>query len=355
MKSNLKDIKIFIEDNVMLNDTIWFCAYDFNALFSMDVVTKEIKVCGIFPGQPYHQHRLFSVMKLVGNKIYFIPCEASNIAVYDIDMKTIKIIDWPEEVKVKNEHISIICAQQYREYIYMLPSHGYCIIELDTSSGEITCIDGWKEKCENYIFCEPEMCFNKQSIIVDGNLYVPFYNANAVLKLNCDTMQVSVIKLGEEKRGYSGICYDGTHMWLSPNNTTKLVKWHEKNETVEENAIATSDEVKGFHPYAGLLSYKDNIICAPAIFRDDLSEIDDKFVILKGEYSYLNEDENNIYSYEGNSGVLTIMSKKSGNELKFNLRVNIDLIDGKGIVQGGRMENGRIGLKQFLEITVHSD
>ncbi len=84
-KNNGNDcVRVSIIDAVVDKDTLWFMAYDFNSLFSMNLLTGETKLVGLFPDEDYGTGRLYESMGIVEGRIFFAPFNAKSIAVYDI-------------------------------------------------------------------------------------------------------------------------------------------------------------------------------------------------------------------------------------------------------------------------------
>lgn len=344
-----KKIKILIEDVVWLEDTIWFCAQNFNSLYSMNLVTSEVRKCGEFPNEIHTPKRLFASMKLVGKKIYFIPLCAKNIVVYDIDMNTFLSIPIDDAICDSQGDMFFMGVEQYRNYLFVLPVCASKIIRLNTLDNKIDYIADWREKSSFMI--GSDIYFRKQSVLIDNMLYVPFYNTNAVLELNCDTMQTTIYRLGTQRSGYTGICFDGTKFWLTPKDTKNLVQWDMQLNYTNEIELYNNPTVCNSYSYVGIVCYNSDILVFPIIKNTSESICGGKVIILDGIYSFVKEEKDYIAYYEKEQGLLTIIDKAEGLKKIIDISVDVSKLDLMRILQGTdgyAMETKSLGMKQLI-------
>lgn len=358
IKSEKKDeerVGISIEDVVLSGDMIWFCARNFNSLFSMNIQTKEVKFCGEFPNAAYTQERLYASMKLVNNKIYFIPFYAREIAIFDIVYNRFSFISIDKRViDEKRGDMLFMGVEQYKNYLFLLPVGASKIIRLNMNDNKIDYIDDWYEKSRNVIFDHTDIFFRKQCVLLENKLYIPFCNANAILELNCDTMQTQIYKLGVEKRGYTGICYDGINFWLSPRFSNNLIKWNRQTEVVDEVCLCKKSLTKSNCPYAGILFYNSKIFAFPTQKNLCKISLKGKVTILDHAYTFA-KDENDIITYFdiSDTNVLNIIYKKSNYKSSFSICVNRTQINMEGMLKQSdkvNREKTEIGLIELMNI-----
>lgn len=304
-----KKVKIEIEDAVLDGDKIWFSAQDFNSLFSMDLHTKKTEFVGRFPNEPYSGKRLYVSMKLIKKKIYFIPFYAKSIAVYDIEKRMFSNIHIDETLIKCNLNAPLFMGvEEYKNYLFILPVFSKAIIRINLLNDELKYIQDWSMQVQEHIFNPNDGYFRRQSVINGDKLIVPFCNANAVLELNCDTLQSKIYELGSQQRGYSGIYYDGEKFWLSPRSSGNLASWN-----LETNTISYTDANQGEmentpYAYVGVVNYKQRI----TMFSSKC-------------FSFVKEENEEILFYRTDKGTLTIIDRNK--KCKFEVPIVVNGIE----------------------------
>ena len=357
-KSDKQEIvKIAIADAIIIQEKIWFCARNFNSLFCMDMITKKVELVGIFPNEPYNQEILYTSMKLVGEKIYFIPYHAKTIAVYDIIKKQFSNIDI-EQRYISNLSLPLLFSgvEKYKNYLFILPLFAKAILKLNTDTQEIEYISNWIEDIKDKVFNERDIFFKRQAIIQENKLLVPFSNVNAVLELNCDTLESNIYMLGREEQGYSGISYDGKDFWLTPRASGDLTIWNYNSNNIR--VIKMCKEKINPYAFVGALFFENQVMVFPEMEEEYVLENSIKTIkIQRGLYSFIKEENNNIIYYDRVKNILTIINKKDKNkeEIEFILDSSLinlkQMVEEKGLVE----EQEEVNLKSFLSLVVRKD
>ena len=298
------------EDVVWDGDKIWFCPQYFNSLFCMDILTGEVKFLGEFPNEKYGTERLYASMKIVKGKIYFIPFSAKAIAVYDIEtgeFSNILIDEKKAGCKVETDFL-FMGVEEYKNYLFILPVFCKAIIRLNVDNQEIDYITKWYEEIKQNIFSKACGFFRRQVVVREGKLYAPFCTANAVLELDCNTLNSKIHKLGEEKIGYSGICCDGDDFYLSPIESGDLCKWNLKKNSICKFRLYKECAVNNSYAYVGVLNANHKILLFPSIHEDGVLDESIKNIEIKeGRFSFAKEEEGGSAYYDMDKGLLTII------------------------------------------------
>ena len=221
-------------DAIKTDDIVWFCPMQINCLFAFDI--NKGKVIGNYRipvPSGYGAMRSFGSMVNVGRKIYLVPFYEHKIIEFEIDTKRFAEIELEENV-IKDKKEFFMGVGVFHQYIFLMGVSVPVIARLDTTDNSIIYLWDWLPKVKDYIFNQNDAYFRKQSILVDNKLFVPFCNANAVIAIDCENLDTSVYRLGDEEQGYSGICLSKEAIWLSPRSTGKVVKWnYKKGETFD--------------------------------------------------------------------------------------------------------------------------
>lgn len=311
--------KIAIGDAIESNNMIWFVPLHFRCLFSIDKVSKEIQSYEIPSTEPYSIESPFGSMKLIKDKIYFIPLCEKMLVCFNINKKEFKKIELDKSI-IGDKKAIFMGVAEYKNCLFITGAEVPAIIRVNTENDSLDYIIDWEQKIKDLVFDYEDAYFRKQCIVLKNKLYVPFCNANAVLELNCDNLLSEIHVLGEQKQGYSGICFDGKRFWLSPRKNGDLVKWN--SETGEKEYFALGiKENEGKLIYAGILCYKDWKVLLPFSGKDRVKYENNKIVILNGSYNFSQESDNNIIYYEAEQGVLTIIDKKTNHTSEIVIRI----------------------------------
>lgn len=343
------------EDVVYHNKFVWFTALNFNGLFCVNSVTGDTK-SKIFPNEQVFEKRLYASLKLVGDKIYCIPFHADSIAVYDIkkdEFEYIVIDKIKADYKKSNMHF--MGVERYKDYLFIFPVFCSCILCLNLNTHEIKYLFEWKNEAKEYFFDFEGPYFRKQIVIRNSNLYIPFYNANAVLELNGDSLESKIHKIGEEASGYSGICDDGKHLWLCPSKLGNIVSWDIENKKVSKFDLTVKNSIKPWQFFLGIAYFDKRIV----LYFNSKGELFCKSenIIIEKDFSFVKEEDNKIFCYQREKGILTIIDRITNNKVEVNLSISRQSLNLEKIFEKGKIitEFNDIDIQQLLYVTLKSE
>ena len=310
-KVNRKKNKIVVSNAIYVDEKVWFMSRDFNGLLCMDAVSRQIERVETFPNEMYGQFFLYSAMEMVDDKIYFAPYYAKEIAIYDIKGKMFKKIEIDESILQRESGKNLFYGiQKYEDYLFFIPAYSKAIVRLNTSNEEICYITEWNDKI-SYNYDKNSTFFWTQKVLRKNILYLPFYNINAVLKLNCDSLACEVHKLNIDETGFSGICDDGRDIWLYTRKNGDLIKWNPKSDETIRYNIYSEKIIDGWDSLARIISC-NNKIAVYSVRKSlrRLNKVFDSIEINVGEYTFVKDEEQYTAFYEECEGMLTIFDKK---------------------------------------------
>lgn len=214
---------------------IWFPAYNFNALFKMDKSTWKAEYMGSFPSEARNGLRLYHSVAACGDKLFFAPESAEEIAEYDISNHNFKKITFdlnPVKERVAYNPGDKFCsAVSYRHWIFFIPASYPAIVRYDCITGKLDYFKDWIEPLNRLIIDPHEIYFN-QACVSGSCIVMASYNANAAVKFDMDNCTSRVYKVGEYC--YCGICFDGENFWMPPRHQGPVVKWNAETGTCKE-------------------------------------------------------------------------------------------------------------------------
>lgn len=346
----MRESKIAIEDAVLLDNKLWFVLRDYKSLAVMDIRTKETKSYEIPSNGLYTQIKAFGSIALVGRKIYLIPHLDKVLLQFDVDSEEFVEIGMDSSI-IQNKDGLFMGVGIYQNYLFIMGADVPTIIRVNTLNNNVDYITDWCQMVEPLIFDSKDAYFRKQTVIIGDKLYVPFCNANAVLEIDCNSMQSVIHSMGEEKQGYSGICFDGEAIWLSPRRNGHLIKWHLNSNQIDSMQISGLKALGNVLTYTGIIFYDKKILLLPMMRRQTLCIEQENVAELSGEYLFVQQNEKHLIFYEGNTGNLTIIDRKLDvlSEIMIDrVKVNLEKIlrESKNFV----IENASENIRDFINV-----
>lgn len=344
--------RILVEDAIVYGYEVWSYSLKFNYLIATDMETKQVTFCQKVPYENQGKERLFASMKEVDGKIYLIPFYAKKMLVFDIEKKEFGEIKIDETVfKNAKNGPYFMGVESYENYLYIFPAHCRVILRLDTTTSQIEYIAGWEQKIEDIIFEKNDGYFRRQVVEVDGRFFVPFCTANAVLELDCITMKYQIHLLGQQKIGYSGICFDGKEFWLSARTGDNIIKWNpiENEVSILENR---NKNIKKDLLYTGII-YQEGSVYAFSNRNeqeDFLFEKNNVYVENAG-YSLAKSEGEFIFAYQTSSGILTVIDKNKHRQYDIEISLDKEVVDEAAYIKKRRVlsEEDDISIYNLME------
>ncbi len=321
--------KIEVADAVWQNDKIWFISKNYSSLFYVNLRTEEIILEAIIPNEKYNQSFSFVQLQIVENKIVIIPHFSKYIFIYDIIEKMFKEINIKEEIcTIEESKRLFIGSNIYGKYVFIFPALATTVIRLDVEECSITYIDGWFEEIEKKIKLENYFFFSRQNVIVDGKIYAPFCNMNAVMELDCESLKYKIHNLGVDNWAYLGICSDGKNFWLPTTKENILVRWDFRNNIGDKILAYETTENKNKNHCLGIIFYDNTLrIYSRKVQENETIYMKDNVEYLKGAFLFIKEYDDYIIYFEKEQGELTLIDKKGDIKKVIKIAINIGLIE----------------------------
>ena len=156
------------------NNVMYISSNDINALYSVDMITKEVNYLGAFMNRDvidkfYHVH----VEDCIG-KLFFIDRFSLKIDSYDIENKMFSTIFFPEEFVKHYQSWKIVSDKERIFFISNIIGQG--MIVFDMHSETFNKCENWLRKCETvekfFLVDGNPLCYNRSKTYTDGILRV---------------------------------------------------------------------------------------------------------------------------------------------------------------------------------------
>jgi hypothetical protein len=304
-------LKTFFIDN-----EIWFCDVRFNALFKMSKETWEPEYMGnLVSSSDWFSYSYISGILHNGN-LYFPPYMANEIAVYNIQKKTITYTTYSNIKSTEN----FIATLNYGKYIFFTPTMYKAIMRFDTESKEIVFFDDWIEPLKRLTTDEKQPLLVSPFGITENTIMLASHRANAVVEFNMETLKSRVWEVGQRDYKYSSICFDGKDYWLSLLNNGSVIKWNPDIGIIKEfKNIAEGNFYENQRCFCPIVFCEGHVWLFPhyskQMFKinvktDEISKIEEfEPNFIEGEcrmhstaYVYAQNFNSMIYAYAGKDG-----------------------------------------------------
>ncbi len=187
--------KLWFDFAVEVDDSLWFAANNLNGIFKANKETGESQFITKFPQYPNYAVRLYVACTLVKRKIVFAPCNAKEVAIYDLDKKELNMIPLDKRDIEHCKSALFFAAFEYEGFAYLI---GMCypgILKIDVSTYELNVI---REPFERYYVkgeYDYKSHFRHSFVVRDNFLYLPSICENGLVCMDmtnhkCEFLEV---------------------------------------------------------------------------------------------------------------------------------------------------------------------
>jgi hypothetical protein len=184
-------------------ENYWFSNRRDNALLKLDRASGEVEYIGRFPGESIFQSDLYFMNLCHNGKIYFAPCMANTISVYDIQANKFHSIELLPLEELPN------CATDRLEpgdwkffgavvpvgkYIYFTPASNYpALLRLDTENYEVEYITDFLKPLAERYFKYHEFYSFKSCFLLGETLLITSSRSNAVIEFDISSRETNIL------------------------------------------------------------------------------------------------------------------------------------------------------------------
>lgn len=206
-------------DAIEIKGEIWFSAINVDGLFKMNFLTKQVQLVCCFNEKLNYLH---SKIFYHQGKLIFVPYQAKNIAVYDIDNKKMCTIQIPD-CAVKYSHFTM--ALQEENIIYMVPCRYDRMIKFDVLNYKVESFNVIRDN-KIYKWSVESPFVMKGACKVNHFIYLGCYSSDFIEKYDLKSGKIDYYNIPFEMKGVSHLLYGGDALWIIGNNG-RICKWSE--------------------------------------------------------------------------------------------------------------------------------
>jgi hypothetical protein len=167
-----------------------------------------------------------------GEKLFFAPNNADEIAVYDTKTCEFIKIALPEAFveKIPSAEFTYKCTDMFLfdELIYIVCFCYPAILKVDPHSLKVEMIADFGEDFRK-IGADLRTA-NASGILIDDTIVLAFHNSNALVFFNTKDNSYNIKSVGNINNKYGALCFDGTHLWLAPFFDGAIVRYNPRTD-----------------------------------------------------------------------------------------------------------------------------
>lgn len=256
-----RGVKVLMEDAVLVKNRIYFFSKEWNALYTADLKSGEIKFIDKMPEENVMAGRLCAGIMHYNEKLVLVPMTAKKIWIYDL-----KKSSWQSLTRRKmvegNGGQEMFRAVEYKGDLFFIGSNYPAIIRMNPDYE----LEYWISPYAFLKSVPPNGCyFRADFALVENYLFLASCQNPFVLRLDLDMMEFAWFRVGEDDFRYSGITWDGESFWLSPRTATPIIKWDGKDKT--EYFTLPDKFDRGKYNFLGV-QYDDGKLIFPGMFQN---------------------------------------------------------------------------------------
>lgn len=200
---------------VLAGEWIYCSMCNVNGLYRKNIKTGEQEYLGRFDkydsGMGVHE-RAF----LVNNNIFFIPRENREtlIAVYNIDTKEMKYINFPHEYTFVIGQVAC-SAIDANNAVWVIPCVYDAILRIDKETHEVRRCDNWPKKIAENGISKAKF---SDAILHDGKIYICPYDCSGIVIFDPVTETMEMVEIDILNRVYRKMVYYKGKLYLFPEN-----------------------------------------------------------------------------------------------------------------------------------------
>lgn len=314
MKLVDKYISPYIEAFAVEENICWMWVDSLRGIYKRDC-EGNVMLYERFPFNDNVENRLFSSMEKIDDKLILIPCNTNYVTIFDTSTREFKCLIIDED----RTRTSFMASWKKDNIVYAFGFKTPAIIKIDVSNEAIEYINIRLK----HDVREDVPYFRNSLIEEDNELFIPFYNYNAILKFDTDTNNYEVIELSEGDQGYGAICKYKEGFILAPRNLKDNLAYYNSTNGQVNVIIQDNCEEKTHLYTVGMLSINDKlkIFCTDskslrgAIYGED-AEIE------QGMYTFARKRGCESYVYNKKNGILTVYDAHGTVKNSLDLNIN---------------------------------
>lgn len=250
------------------NESVWLFAIEYNALFKKELKKNDDMIyLGSFPNEKFFQWRLYSSVVEFENKLYFIPCSANNLGIYDLNKSEFRSVDIgiEKEDDLENPRYQkkFVSGVIYNDKLYMIPCCYDKLVVFDLKTEVVHSDSLMYTSLKNMYASNTEsfsLCWNAKSIDDKRIVYDLHSGTNVLVEYDLEKNEWKDRRIGaSEERNFCYCEYESGFVWLFDDRNKTLVKFGIDDDTLEEFAFKSESHSNDMLVFSNMFYYQNRI------------------------------------------------------------------------------------------------
>lgn len=263
---------------VKVEKNIYFFENRYNALFCIDLVQGTSEQIGFSPEEFRSGPSLYTAVQVVKDKLYFVPCSAKGMYVYDLRQGRGEVVSWPRSNYIQQYNPVVV-----EKYLWLMPVYsGDEIIRINTENNEIyqvECI--YDAEVPNVILKSDDAVFYS-AVLYNRKIWRACRTCSSICSFDLDSHKVCFYQLPDRKNGYRELTFDGTDFWLISQTESEIVKWNPDTQEskvistglMEETVFPAFNSLEYYNGFIWLIPYKGSVFLQLDTKSQDITKHD---------------------------------------------------------------------------------
>ena len=322
--------RISMHDYVVIDNDIYFFALNYNGLYKMSILDRQLEFLGAAPEEEYYRRHLYGAITECNGKLYMPPMNGEEIAIYDLNTNLF------EKIKLRYSAEGVTSkfygALTYNGKVFLIPARYSYLVVIDSVTGNVEYVDEWIKLLDvptDYT----ELYVKNGYFIRNNKLYLASMVDNSLIKISMDTYDAEIVSIEGGADGFMDMCEDtdGEYIWFIQRTKPDIIKWNELTGESQKFSCFPDGFVNNGFPFINIFC-NDEMVCAVAYQTNMSIEINKSTGEMKEALWDVNPEETDLNAW--NAKHYFAKKKKDGNWVLANLDDNSFYItDGKQLIE----------------------
>lgn len=239
------------------DDKVWYSAMGFNGLFCYDLVQQKLDFMGIFPNEYLYTPFLFRCCKKWKDNLVFIPYNAHDIYIFNIEKKEFTKVPLNDDT---NEKQKFNCAVVYKNSVVMFGENLPYILDLNLQDLTYNKITGLYDELSNVGTTGLKYYVSNHYLMInDTNCLLLGAKSNVLINYNLESHEFDLKRLGDDNGVYNNFIKKENDLYLIPEKNRRFSIW-----SIEQNKlIEFGDTIDKNRQYGEVYVYEKEIHILP--------------------------------------------------------------------------------------------
>ncbi|GBG07203.1 hypothetical protein PAT3040_01751 [Paenibacillus agaridevorans] len=209
-------------------DSAWFAAIDYNAICKIDIKSGKAELICKLPTSNPGQWQYYDILK-VGDKLYVLPMNATDLCEYDLNTRTLKIIPIPDAGTYNFDRMI-----HYGYSLILKPKCYPAILKYDLRSDDFI---KYSDPIKPFLRDDQPSMFMWAVCTRGSRMLIGSAIDNRILEFEMESGELEIHTVGSMETNFFAMAFDGKDYWFVPNEGRAIVRWnYETKKTIEYTA-----------------------------------------------------------------------------------------------------------------------